>query len=134
MWTIWRFQGDTGTLAFAASWSGGRPWAQFAYVPSPPRRGTACSRIRRQRSSVSRGFWPTTTAFRLRRIRVATMSLVALPALTKPMPVTPASVWISTIWMPPGSVRGWREALYRRTVTSVIFTGRRPGEVMPGPS
>jgi len=58
----------------------------------------------------------------LRRINAATMSLVALAALTNPRPVTPASVWTSTIWMPPGSVRGCRDALYRFTVTSLIFT------------
>jgi hypothetical protein len=46
---------------------------------------------------VSRGFSPTTAAFRLRRTRVAAMSLVALVALTNPMPVTPASVWTSTM-------------------------------------
>ena len=50
------------------------------------------------------------------------MSLLALPALTNPIPVTPASVWTSTIWIPATSARGSRDALYRFTVTSVIFT------------
>ena len=50
------------------------------------------------------------------------MSLLALPALTNPVPVTPASVWTSTIWIPAASARGSRDALYRFTVTSVIFT------------
>jgi hypothetical protein len=31
-------------------------------------------------------------------------------------------VWTSTIWIPAASARGSRDALYRFTVTSVIFT------------
>ena len=138
MWTIWRFQGDTGTRGERVDAEPVRDTTGDRRVGLDDVDGLLLDELaelvvrrflrqlvgrqmmgavgvrrhaRAPAAEERRGSSPATTAFTLRRISVATRSLVALPAFTKPIPVTPPSVWTSTIWMPPGSVRGWRDAL-----------------------